>query len=710
LADHLSEVASLAASFADAFGAAELAGLGGILHDVGKFSPLFQDYLRRCEAAEREGKPTPKTVPHSIHGALQAKQAGCQPLSFVISGHHGGVPDRSELKKRLANPPADDLRVGQLAAANLGEQLQDALRPAAMPEWPRDPLGCEVLIRMVFSALVDADWLDTERHFDPERARKRKAPSRPDQLWALFEEDQKWLMAGASANGETLVNRVRREVYEASLRAAEGVQGVYRLTVPTGGGKTRSGMAFALRHAIKHRLDRVIFAIPYTSIIDQTADVYRGIFGGENVVEHHSAIELPLDPSEAQAEAELRRQLAAESWDASVVVTTTVQLFESLFSNKPSRCRKLHNIARSVIVLDEVQTLPVHLVGPTLSMLNELVSNYSVTVVLCTATQPAFAGESAYLEGLLCEPFEIVSRPERYFQQLKRVEYELPREEWTWEQVATEMRKHEQVLAVVNSRGDALALLDALDDATALHLSGLLCAAHRREVLAEVRGRLQKGEQCRLVSTQVVEAGVDIDFPAVFRAIGPLDRIVQVAGRCNREGARGGSGIIVVFRPREGAMPRGAYRAGTEEAANLLYTRRWDIHDPGIFNEYFRRLWMDCNTDSKSIQAERRRFNYVEVAGRFEMIEGNTVAIVVSYGEPGPRPILDRIRRRGHALGEDWRGLQSYTVNLYRQEFDHLGRAGLIEEVTDGIHAWVGGYDPLRGITKDLRDPTDLIA
>ncbi|MFW6206810.1 MAG: CRISPR-associated helicase Cas3', partial [Gemmatimonadota bacterium] len=309
--------------------------------------------------------------------------------------------------------------------------------------------------------------------------------------------------------------------------------------MPTGGGKTLSGMGFALRHALVHGFERVIVAIPYTSIIEQTADTYRGVFG-DGVLEHHSAV-----ASEAHEDADpvswhqLWRRLAAENWDARIVVTTTVQLFESVFANRPAPCRKLHNLVGSVLILDEAQTLPSHHLAPILAALSELTAHYRMSVVFCTATQPAVSAQP-YAQVFEAAR-EIVPAPGTYFAALRRVTYEVPAssERWSWQRVADEMRRSDQCLAVVNTKADALALLEVLDAPEVLHLSTNLCGAHRREVLADVRERLQSGRPCRLVSTQVVEAGVDLDFPLVLRAVGPLDRIVQAAGRCNREGSLG---------------------------------------------------------------------------------------------------------------------------------------------------------------------------
>jgi CRISPR-associated endonuclease/helicase Cas3 len=562
---------------------------------------------------------------------------------------------------------------------------------------------------MVFSTLVDADFLDTERHFEPEQSEKRGKGPGLDELWRRFETAQH-VFSGQNRNR---LNEIRHEIYQACVLAAQSPQGIFSLTVPTGGGKTRSGMAFALRHAFIHGLDRVIVAIPYTSIIEQTADVYRDIFGDEAVLEHHSAVAAGQDSSDPLSYDEVWHRLASQNWDAPIVVSTTVQFFESLFANKPSACRKLHNIARSVVILDEVQTLPSELLAPMLDVLQALVEYYNVSLVLCTATQPALQ-EGPYLRGLR-NIHEIVPDPARYFADLKRVRYELPPngERWTWQQVAVEMQTTNQCLAVVNIKHDALRLLDALDDPAAYHLSTLLCGAHRRDVLREVRNRLANGEACRLVSTQVVEAGVDLDFPLVLRAIGPLDRIVQAAGRCNREG-RLEAGRVVVFWPEESSLPPGAYRAGTETALSLLSQVGIDLHNPGLYRTYFERLYQAVELDKRGIQNSRQALDYPEVAQRSRLIEDDTVPVVVRYNRAeGDHHDIDILfglmRREGKAPRWIMRRLQPYLVNVRARFVQEYYREGFLNEVVPGLWEWLGQYDSVRGLTVANRNPADLV-
>jgi len=473
-------------------------------------------------------------------------------------------------------------------------------------------------------------------------------------------------------------------------------------------------MAFALNHAIEHDLERIIFAIPYTSIIEQTADIYRGIFGAEAVLEHHSSV-TPDDEGDALARGVTWARLAAENWDAPIIVTTTVQLFESLFSNKTSKCRKLHNLARSIIVLDEAQTLPASLLKTILDGLNQLVENYGTSVVLCTATQPAF--EFSPELGNLSDIKEIVPDTARLFDALKRVKYESPHnnETWSWPRVAEEMSSAEQALAIVNTKTEALALLAELNEPDTFHLSTLLCGAHRRDVLDEVRSRLSSGEPCRLVSTQVVEAGVDIDFPLVLRAVGPFDRIVQAAGRCNREG-RLTSGRVVIFIPDGGGSPPGAYRTGVDTTLSIMNQPSFDFDDPASCENYFKLFFQTVDHDTGRIQELRKSLNYPEVAARFRLIEDDSAPIYVTY-----RGLDGQLNASDHLLSEIeqspelprrlMRKAQPYLVNVRRREVEQYCRDGLAREIKpgSGFYVWMGSYNVVQGLVAASLDPDKLV-
>jgi len=697
LKSHLTAVAEGTSRYAAKMGLPDVGYWLGFWHDLGKFDGRFQEYIRDDSRHQR--------LEHCYSGAVVARRHEWV-MAAVIAAHHAGLHNLAQVKHAVHRKRTEDLDNAR-KTLNTALQTLGRLQPPDPIEWPfppNDP-ACDFAGRMLLSCLVDADYLDTEAHFKPDKAgqRVRAATTTLQQLWVRFEKSQ----ARLTGRGHDPLSRVRHDVYIRCLETAELEPGFFRLTVPTGGGKTRSSMGFALRHALRHGLDRVIVVIPYTSIIDQTARVYRDIFGPGTVLEHHSAV---VETEQADSDplyADIR--LASDNWDAPIVVTTSVQFFDSLFANRPSRVRKLHNISRSVVILDEFQTVPVRYLTPVLEVLRQLVSVCGTSVVLCTATQPAVEESgSPYLRGL-DSIRDIIPAPERLFRQLRRVQYECHSEQWDWERVAVEMRRCRQCLTVVNTRADARELLDLLDDPQSLHLSTLLCGHHRRKVLAEAKRRLATGEPCRLVSTQVVEAGVHIDFPVVFRAMGPLDRIVQAAGRCNREGKLAALGRVVVFRPSNPRGPRGEYRSGTAEAERLIASGG-DLHDPDLYARYFRLLYQDLDTDARRVQAARRGLQFADVAERFRLIDQETVPVIVRYGGPDACARLDAILQKariGLLSRQDIRTLQPYTVNLYQSDFLRYQRQAFVVPAGP-VWLWTGKYDSLLGIEAD-RDPADLI-
>lgn len=715
LSSHLLVVARLAARFARAFDAEQFAYLSGLWHDVGKVNPAFQSYLETLN----EGKHAKKT-PHAVWGAALAYEIFHQrsndperwkELAIPIAAHHTDLQHPGTLAQKLheflTKPPNSD------ALLLMREFLKHI--PIARMTLPaiRQPYRRDLFIRILFSCLVDADYLDTEKHFSATKAAARSDWTRPADLWHIFRPDQLRVMW--NGRGSSVVNNVRRQVYRDCVRGAKHSPGFFRLTVPTGGGKTRSSLAFALRHAVEHpdhNFRRIIVALPYTSIIDQTASEYRDIFGYRLVLEHHSQIDVP--PGEEQDEKHIRHQLTSENWDHPLIVTTTVQLFESLFHNKPSRCRKLHNIAHSILILDEIQTLPPELLRPTLDVLRTLVEDYRVTVVLSSATQPAFEDTSRLLEFQGIKVYEIVPNHADHFRELKRVQYEREPQALEWSSVAERIREQKQVMVVLNSRKDALELLHALDEVPGLfHLSTLLCGAHRRKILSDIRARLSPAtpphelKPVRLIATQVVEAGVDMDFPEVWRAMGPMERIVQAAGRCNREG-RLEKGRVVIFEPADGRMPRGSYKLGFEKARLLLEDRDpQELHRPELHREYFHRLHSDADDKKASqIQQARHDLDFPSVAKEYRLIKDNTVPVVVDYEQGFER--LNEWRRSPNR--EKWRQLQPYVVSLYEYEAQGFLSDGWMDQVTEkgNLYRWLGEYNDLLGIRANL-DITDLV-
>lgn len=702
LTNHTEGVAEGAANRAAKFGASGAGRLAGLCHDIGKAAQVWQDYMLSGTEGQSPG--------HSGAGALLTFPA-LLPVSMAIAGHHGGLPSRAELKVRIAELKLNPAASEAIAWAKATYPELATLSPEVIPAHFREALGdadgatrVEFFTRMLFSALVDADWLDTERHENQAKAANRegKAPGFAE-LWAALNAKVD------SFPRDGLVNQIRRRIWEACVAAGVREQGVYRLTVPTGGGKTLSAMGFALRHVLQHDLDRVIVAVPYTSIIEQNAEEYRSIFGEYAVLEHHSNLAFPEDFT-YWSPAQRWARLATENWDAAIIVTTTVQLFESMFSNRPSKCRKLHNLARSVIILDEVQNLPTELLETTLDGLRELVAHYGVTVLLCSATQPAL-NQSPYVKGFP-KVEEIAPDPPALFAALKRVRYDLSaiRTPWTWSEVAAEMRKYPQVLTVVNTRQNSQALFAALDDPDAFHLSRDMAQAHRQAVLQEIKERLKHGLPCRVVATTLIQAGVNLDFPVVMRAMGPLDGIVQAAGRCNRDGKlneRGELGLVIVFTPAEEEhLPPGIIKRGTEITRMLLSRPGVDLDNPALHQTYFTLLYANSNLDLYGIQRLRRALDFPAVAEKYRLIADDQVPVVVPYvAADGSEPWRALLEEAQKAEPENARRiarqLQRYSVDLHRRKFDAFRAAGLIAEVTPGLYRWLGPYDSKVGLKAE---------
>jgi len=707
---HLLEVANLAKEFAEPFESQDVAYWLGIFHDLGKINPQFQSYLKT-------GANKKDSVPHAVWGAAllykMLKAQSAWQIALPILGHHAGLHDAGSAASELEKFGSDH----SSALADMSAFLATVERkkvPFTLPNLSSIYL-MELWLRMLFSALVDADFLDTERHFSPDKQTSRgQWPGLSELHKRYFKKRATYLQNDKATSAE--VKRVRDEVYQACIDQAtrEHPHNVFRLTVPTGGGKTLSGLAFALEHARKNHLKRIVFAVPYTSITTQTAKVYCEVLGEDAVLEHHSAIQLPDDKHERQDRNTLRRQLASENWDASLIVTTTVQLFESLFARHTSKCRKLHNLARSVIVLDEVQTLPPELLKPTLNVLRLLVEHFGVGLVFCTATQPAFA-ESRYLEDFKhLRPIEIVPNYAEHFALLRRVRYERHEGNPSWVELAEEIMAlpEKQVLVVLNSRKNALALLQEVQTKAEtehiFHLSTLLCGAHRRKLLSEVTRRLKNKEPALLISTQVVEAGVDLDFQTVYRALGPLDRIVQAAGRCNREGKREAKDSrVVIFEPAEGTNPRGPYKVGIEKAQLILHEGDLEcLHHPSVYTDYFKRLFDDVNTDARGIQTMREDLSYEDVAKHYRFIEP-TVSVVVNYEDA-----LERLSNyQNWPSRRTWQRLQPYLVNLMSYEKQRLSEWLEPVNEAESLFLWTGMYDTERhrGIVEALYDPADLV-
>ncbi|GAB4124124.1 MAG: CRISPR-associated helicase Cas3' [Sideroxydans sp.] len=720
LDEHLQAVAELAARFATVFNSQDWARLSGLWHDLGKFREKFQKYIKSVSGYDAEAhiEGAPGRVDHSTAGAIHAIEKlgpSGRIIAYLIAGHHAGLPDWDGEPASLFQRLGEGKKKGYLQEALLAEPdaaLLDQPPPASLP--PKDG-SWALWIRMLFSCLVDADFLDTEAFMDEGKSGLRSGYPQLSELKSAFDL---YMADKATSAANTPVNRIRAEVLRQCREKAVMPSGLFSLTVPTGGGKTLSSMAFALNHAVHHGKNRVIYVIPYTSILEQTANIFREIFGEENVIEHHSN----LDPDKEDS----RSRLATENWDAPIIVTTNVQFFESLFAAKTSRCRKLHNIVNSVVVLDEAQLLPPEFLAPILHVMQDLSHNYKVSFVLSTATQPAFSPRPKFAG--LKDVRELMDDPGQLYADLKRIETELPQDfntPRTWESIASELQQYESVLCIVNSRKDCREL-HALCPKDTIHLSALMCGQHRSEVIASIKQRLKDGIPTRVVSTQLVEAGVDMDFPVVYRALAGLDAVAQAAGRCNREGSLPGMGKVVVFVPPKPAAPgllRKAQQSGQEIMRLTPVNPATQKRDPltrECFEAYFRNYYARLNSlDEENIvglldmhnraEARKGEFSFRTAAEKFRLIkeEGQT-AVIVRYG--ASEKLIAALESSQNLEPRQRRGilrrLQRYTVNIRESECKKLMASGDIKEIYEGCYVQQSDtlYHPQLGLlmSKDI--------
>ncbi|WGF90737.1 CRISPR-associated helicase Cas3' [Marinivivus vitaminiproducens] len=679
LDEHLKAVGAQAAKFAADFGAEDVARASGLLHDIGKYSERFQAYLRA------EGP----SVDHATLGAQEACKRFDEKLgrllAYSLAGHHAGLANGRNGEKLSSL----DERLAKVVEPIRGwECVSDLLRPPIMPsvQIDRATQGFQIafFIRMVFSCLVDADFLETERFCSQTEGKTVRRGSWFG-LTELRDRLNRHLAQVATDAPMTPVNRQRERILKSAREKAPLGPGLFSLTVPTGGGKTLSSLAFALDHALHHDRRRIIYVIPYTSVIEQTAAVFRRALGDDAVLEHHSAFDLDAvghgeDSDEARDGSEKLR-LAAENWDAPIVVTTAVQFFESLFAHKTSRCRKLHNIAQSVVILDEAQTLPTPLLRPCVAAIAELARNYGVSLVLCTATQPALLAPD-FKDGLT-NVREIAPLGLFAESAFRRVRIEHEAEPLDNSSLMERLRDEPQVLCIVNSRAHAQAIFQGLPSDGAFHLSTLMCAVHRRNVLATVRERLRTGAIVRLVSTSLIEAGVDISFPVVYRAETGLDSIAQAAGRCNREGRQADLGRVVVFRATEADAPRSMQRLVACARATL---RRFpDPLSEAAILFFFQESYFSAGPealDEKAILkkceegASAMQFPFETMANTFRMIDSIMVPVIIPYDEGARARIcqLEWVDRPGRLARE----LQRYISQVPRKIRGELIAAGAV--------------------------------
>ncbi|MBL8888663.1 MAG: CRISPR-associated helicase Cas3' [Planctomycetaceae bacterium] len=725
LCSHLRQVAKLSAvrvSEATTSENAKMAEVAGLLHDLGKYRPEFQEMIKG-------GTPPRQRTYHKQAGAAKAGlDLRMVPVAFAIAGHHGGMPDKTELVSMIKS--SNGIGVAHEVWSNATSELPELATLGSAVSLPINLNDGELLTRLLFSALVDADWEDTAAH---ERYTCGLPPEQPPakfQAEKWFQNLLAFIREKSGSCTQEVVRESRRQVLEACLSAAEQPSGTFSLTVPTGGGKTLASMAFALKHALSQsrNLRRIIYVAPYLTILEQNEAAIRAALNiskmSNEMFVHHSLADLPgtTDDQTTDPGAFSRR---AENWEAPIIITTSVQFFESLFSNKPGRCRKLHNIARSVVILDECQTLPPGLVAASCGILRQICEHWGSTILLCTATQPAFSHESIPVADRLAA-HEIIPAETKLFSKLKRVEIHWPKDSqqaWTWDQLVAEMRRSKAALCIVNSRRAAreiFELLAADSSDAAFHLSTSMCPAHRKRVLQTVLRRLQKKLRCYLVSTQLIEAGVDVDFPVVYRELAPLESIIQAAGRCNREGmlmddrGRPIMGQVVAFRsqraleePRKYYPPDLWYRAGRSTLENHFINAGHlpRIDDPADIDQYFTRLYHSGSLDQFNIQADRQNLKFATVAANYSIIEQDGIsAVVATWDAKRDRveKLLKRIRRDPSRA--NFRALAPYEVNLRQYELRTVGESVVPISETISQPVWYGRYDDHLGLSAEATD------
>ena len=667
LEDHLKNVSRITAEFAAQFNAENWGLTEGLFHDVGKGTKQWQAYIRKANKITDEFSDYYEGHPqHALVGGQwlfsHSKEAG-KLLAYCISGHHGGLPNWS----------------GSVTAAleeKIHAGLPDISVPLPEPKFPdglpflfergRQGFQLQFFTRMLFSCLVDADFLDTEAVLDPGKSSWRSCYPEIQELHDRFWKNFKKLRDSADINLN--VNKQREIVLENCLECADMEPGLFSLTVPTGGGKTLASLAFALKHAVLRGKRRIIYVIPFTSIIEQNADVFRAMLGDDAVLEHHC--NYVIDDSDWKI------KLASENWDAPIIVTTNVQFFDSFYASKPSKCRKLHNVANSIVIFDEIQAIPVEKLKPCLEIIKELSSSYDVSSVLCTATQPCIEATDQFESGLR-NVREIVEDIPGLFKALKRTE-EVFVGEFRDQEIAEKLFSYDQVLCIVNTRRQALNVFNGLPDSEDnFHLSALMYPKHRTEVLRAVRERLCMGSgiPCRVVSTQLIEAGVDIDFPCVFREVSGIDSIAQAAGRCNRNGLSKKQEKVYVFRsPQE---ERGsAFRQAIQSAEKLFERYEGKLTDPECVNEYYRDyFWKnESYMDEDNIldlcrAAQTLNIQFREIA-EFQMINSITIPIVVALEEEA-LALVQKLHFVEHTA-KILRRLQQYSVQVYPYQFEKL--------------------------------------
>lgn len=706
VSDHLKNVAKLSGEFAKDFGAENTAYVCGMLHDVGKCSREFQDRLLNNG---------PK-VDHSTAGAIEVGNLYGRlfkiVLGYIICGHHSGLMDYGSEESGLKLRFNKEIPKYEVEYMDINIDVKQLTRELPKKMSGHNGFTLGFYIRMLYSCLVDADFLDTEEFMDIEASKKRKGNEGFFVLNQLFESYMKRKNRNSSMSK---INSYRHEIYKDCIKAANQGVNLFSLTVPTGGGKTLSSMAFALQHLKHNNLKKIICVIPYTSIIEQNAKQYKDIFGEENVLEHHNNFdfsevkkdtESDWDSSSKRSQYTLEKlKYASENWDIPIIVTTNVQFFESLFANKSSRCRKIHNISNSIVIIDEAQMMPTKFLKPTLNALTELVNNYNTSVVLTTATKPEFPDDI-----LKEKPKEIMDEPEKLYDALKRVKVNYLGK-LNDENLVERIDNLERVLVVVNTRKHAEELYEKADKNNLFHLSANMCPAHISKLLQKIKTKLKNKEPCKIISTQLIECGVDISLPVVYRALSGIDSIAQAAGRCNREGETD-LGQVYVFESAEDYGKAIMYQSRTAECGRQVLEQFEDPLSLQAISKYFELLYdaEKDRLDAKNIidnfeeRAKELAFSFKKTAKDYKLID-ETESLIIPYNDDAIKLIENlKYSEYPNAIA---RKLQKYTISIHRNKLDELTAEGVIININNQFMVLActeGFYDKNLGLCSKNKE------
>ncbi|MBU1054147.1 MAG: CRISPR-associated helicase Cas3' [Proteobacteria bacterium] len=693
LSKHLHQTAKLAESFACKENYKPIFYLTGLLHDLGKYQPEFQKYL---ENGGRRG-----SVPHAAWGAGYARLLRIMEASFAIDGHHKGLPDNSAWKSatvpfyRGEVPSFEGIKQSFIADVKINEA--DITKPDFLNF--EEKSHREIFIRYLFSVLTDSDWLSTEEHFDKDTFEIRAQITLPiDDMIKKLEKE----FSEKSKDGE--INQLRNKARDEVLQKADMPCGFYSLPLPTGMGKTLTSIAWALQHAKKNNLKRIIIVLPYINIIDQTAQVLKTIFGEEWVLEHHSVYnEGENEDKDNYFLTQQRKKLACENWDYPIIVTTTVQFFESLFSNRPSQCRKIHNIAESVVIFDEVQTLPKEVILPTLRMLQDVQTIMKTSFLFCTATQPAFEKRQGF-DGISVI-YPLVDDPVEIYRKTKRVEYHLLNElnPLDYEELLDAvMRVGGSSLVIFNTKKAVLEFYNSARNegnwVVKYHLSTAMCPSHRKDVIKKIRYDLKTKKNILVASTQLIEAGVDFDFPSVFRAIAPLESVIQSAGRCNREDKLPDYGNVFLFKVQDGGMPDKTYSACAGFTEDIVKADINQLYTHDIFAQYYAKVInLFVEPDKYGINNARNEFKFKTVNDSYRIIQNATEGLYIYNFSDKSRQLLHSIEHKEFLSRDDYREMQAYTVQVYK--YFIFQNSAMCKPMPQGFMIWYGNYDPETGIS-----------